>query len=271
MPQTTIRKDLPSMDKLSLGKDTWKPLYLAKLPNLRPDALSKIPVQDVITFHPDFIRNTLDGVTWSPGLRFITGKGPCMLKNRTYYLIDPSTEPFLPEGPGKHGAKLTAFFNKSPEEKYGDLLDEDADIYEDVPMFILVNKRYTYFGNYSQTRWSDKLDYDTMMTRVPTHVKEFWAEELTSPAREDWVTEELKKHFFCKPEYVGRLFATADDDTAASEDEVKLNEKMTRDVRKYVEELREWEREAKMKTALIKKQFILDSFHAVSTGCAGCG
>ena len=39
---------------------------------------------------------------------------------------------------------------------------------------------------------------------------------------------------------------------------------MTQDVKAYVEELRAWEREANMKTAMIKKQFILDAFAAVS-------
>jgi hypothetical protein len=182
-----------------------------------------------------------------------------------YYQLDPENEPFLPKTPGDHGAKLTAFFNKAPEEEFGHFLDDDSNSYENVPMFVLVGKRYVYFGNYSQTRWSDKLDNDTMMARVPQHVKNFWAEELTAPTREEWVTEELKKHFFCKPEYHGRIFAAPDNETTVnSEEEVKLTEKTARDVRKYVEELREWEREANMKTAMIKKQSILDAFDAVS-------
>jgi hypothetical protein len=49
-----------------------------------------------------------------------------------------------------------------------------------------------------------------------------------------------------------------------AEEEVKLNEEMIKDVSKYVDQLREWEREADMKTAMIKKQFILDAFDAVS-------
>jgi len=188
-----------------------------------------------------------------------------MLKNRTYYQLDPKNEPYLPKAPGDHGAKLTAFFNKAPEEEYGDLLDEDSNSYEDVPMFVLVGKRYMYYGNYSQTRWSDKLDYDTMTARVPQYVKEYWAEELTSSTREKWVTEELKKHFFRKPEYSGRLFAAPDHETTVdSEEEVVLTKQLTKDVRKYVEELREWEREANMKTAMIKKQSILEAFDAVS-------
>jgi hypothetical protein len=36
-------------------------------------------------------------------------------------------------------------------------------------------------------------------------------------------------------------------------------------VQNYIEELKDWEREASMKTAMIKKQFILDAFDAVSS------
>lgn len=104
-----------------------------------------------------------------------------------------------------------------------------------------------------------------MTTRVPQSVKDFWATELTSPVRQDWVTDALKNHFFKKPEYTGRIYpAEPDASTETTEEEVKLNDKMARDVRAYVEELREWEREARMKTNLVKKQFVLDAFEAVS-------
>ncbi|EUC44340.1 hypothetical protein COCMIDRAFT_98391 [Bipolaris oryzae ATCC 44560] len=238
--------------------ESWKPHYIT---TLAPFA-GNIPCADV-TFHPNFLANHLGGIPWSPGLRFVKGKGPCILRNRIYYQLDLENEPYLPQAPGMHGAKLTAFFNKAPEEEFGGLFDADSNSYESVPMFVLVNKRYVYYGNYSQTRWSDKLDHDTMATKVPEHVKNFWAEELASPTREEWVTEELKKHFFRRPEYSGRLFSTPDDATTInSVEDAKLTEKMVRDVRKYVDELRQWDREASMKTALIKKQSILDAFNA---------
>jgi hypothetical protein len=260
-PETVVQDQALSLEPFPLNH-AWKPYHLTTLAAFSGPIL---PGDATVTFHPDFLANTLGGACWSPGLRFIKGKGPCILKNRTYYQLDPQNEPYLPEAPGKHGAKLTAFFNKAPEEEFADLLDDDSNSYEDVPMFVLVGKRYMYYGNYSQTRWSDKLDYDTMTTRVPRHVKNYWAEELTSTTREEWVTEELKKHFFRKPEYEGRLFAAPDHETTVnSEKEIELTEKMTRDVRKYVEELREWEREANMKTAMIKKQSILEAFDAVS-------
>jgi hypothetical protein len=259
--KTVVQDPVLSIKRLSLD-EAWKPHHLTTLASFS----GQIPPGDTtVTFHPDFLANTLGGTPWSPGLRFVHGKGPCILKSRTYYQLDPENEPYLPKAPGDHGAKLTAFFNKAPEEEYGNLLNEDSNSYKHVPMFVLVGKRYKYYGNYSQTRWSDKLDYDTMTARVPQHVKNYWAEELTSTTREKWVTEELKKHFFRKPEYNGRLFAALDHETTVnSEEDIKLTEKMTRDVRKYAEELREWEREANMKTAMIKKQSIVEAFNAVS-------
>ncbi|KAH6872455.1 hypothetical protein BKA58DRAFT_456006 [Alternaria rosae] len=258
-PLVAVQDAALSIERLSLDA-AWNPYHLTTLPAFS----GQLPTGNAtVTFHPDFLANTLGGASWSPGLRFVSGKGPCILKNRTYYQLDPENEPYLPKAPGDHGAKLTAFFNKAPEEEYGNLLDEDSNSYEDVPMFVLVGKRYMYHGNYSQTRWSDKLDYDTMTARVPQHVKNYWAEELTSSTREKWVTEELKKHFFRKPEYSGRLFAASDHGTTVdSEEEVVLTKQLAKDVRKYVEELREWEREANMKTAMIKKQSILEAFDA---------
>ena len=218
----------------------------------------------MVTFHPDFIHNTFDGIVWSPGLRYVQGQGTCIIKNRTYYLLDTKNEPFLPKAPGDHGAKLTAFFNTAPEEDSGDLA-EGATFYEDVPMFVKTGSRYAYFGNYSQTRWSDKLDYDSMAARVPQGIKEYWATELTASTREPWVTEELKKHFFKKPEYYGRLYAAPDDETTVGcDEETKLNERMAKDVKKYIEELREWEREANMRVSMIKEKFILEAFERVS-------
>ncbi|KAL6710978.1 hypothetical protein ACN47E_006853 [Coniothyrium glycines] len=263
-PRTMVETHLPKIVHLSLDTMSWRPHYVESLPTLPADSLSGVPIGEaLVTFHPAFLHDTLKGDPWSPGLRFIKTPGPCMLPFRTYYELDPATDPFLPATPGAHGAKLTAFFNKSPEEDYGDLLPVDGNTYEDVPMFILSGGRYVYFGNYSQTRWSDKLDNDTMMTKVPQHVKDFWAHELTAHPRETWVTEALKKHFFPKPEYEGRIYAAPGDDTTVdTEDETQFNEKMSRDVTKYVQTLREWDREAKMKTSMMKKEFILDRFDA---------
>ncbi|KAI8931230.1 hypothetical protein NX059_011578 [Plenodomus lindquistii] len=268
-PETTAQKDMSTVGDLSL-EQAWKPHYIASLPALPEDIRSRLPAGEMVTFHPDFINFTLKGESWSPGLRFMSGPGPHMLRNRTYYMLDPKTEPFLPTAPGTHGAKLTAFFKESPETFHADF-EDDACSYDNVPMFVETKDaagrfRFIYYGNYTQTRWSDKLDHDTMSTKVPESIKQYWAEELTSSARESWVTDALKKHFFPAPPYSGALFpsSSANDDASsiATEVEVKHNADMARDVRRYVEELRAWDREANMKTAMIKKQVILDAFAA---------
>ncbi|KAF2850430.1 hypothetical protein T440DRAFT_479136 [Plenodomus tracheiphilus IPT5] len=267
-PKATANDTMPTMEPLCLER-TWKPHYISTLPDLSDEILCNIPADGMVTFHPEFIRDFLKGESWSPGLRFISGKGPYVLRNRTYYVLDPKTEPFLPSAPGKHGAKLTAFFKDSPETFYPNM-EEDAPSYDNVPMFIEVKDakgrfRYVYYGNYTQTRWSDKLDYDTMITKVPEDVKKFWAEELTSTAREAWVTQELKNHFYPKPEYTGTLYPahTEDDESSVASDvEVQHNVDMAGDVRNYVDKLRSWDRVAEMKTAMMTKQMILDAFHA---------
>jgi hypothetical protein len=249
----------------------WKPHYLTTLPTLPDNVLSTIPPrQSMVTFSSEFLSNVLGGEMWSPGLKFVKPAGPCILKNRTYYTLNAANEPYLPKTAGEHGAKLTAFFNNSPDEVYPELQIKS---YEDVPMFVehkdaTGRTRYMYFGDYSQTRWSDKLDNDTMRARVPQQIKEHWAKELTATPREQWVTDALKKHFFPKPEYDGRLYAppNADDnESVKSAEERKDCARMEKDVQNYIEELKDWEREASMKTAMIKKQFILDAFDAVSS------
>jgi hypothetical protein len=265
-PTTTVQADGLIRETDTLSLDEWQPHYLTTLATLPADVRSRIPAPQVMaTFTFDMLQNVFGGSSWSPGLRYVKSSGSSVLKNRTYYMLDPTNEPYLPKAPGEHGAKLTAFFNKAPEEKY-DNLPEGTNSYTDVPMFIQVAiGRYVYFGNYSQTRWSDKLDNDTMRARVPQHVKDHWAKELTDKVREEWVTAELKKHFFPKPVYEGSVLApTNDNATVNSVDEEKHSKQVMKDVNAYVEELAEWEREARMKTAMIKPDFILNAFEAVS-------
>lgn len=269
-PKTAVEKDMSSIENLSLETPTvkpWMPNYIATLPPLELDVLAKIPTsQEMTTFHHEFIEQTLLGMLYSPGLYFNKMPGPCILPQRTYYMLGTANEPFLPIAPGEHGARLAPFIKISLEDEYEQLL-QGLFPYFDVPMFVLDEKnRYIYYGNYSQTRWSDKLDHDTMTARVPQHVKEHWATELTALPRDEWVTEELKKHFFPMPEYQGRIAPAADDDDSSvhSSDELLVTDNMKKDITKYIKNLREWNRDAKVKTSLLSKDFILDRFDAVS-------
>ncbi|KAF2791024.1 hypothetical protein K505DRAFT_389867 [Melanomma pulvis-pyrius CBS 109.77] len=242
------------------------PLYIRQLPALHPTAASFIPpATEMVSFSADFLRNTFGGTMWSPGLNFIVPtveRGPCILANRSYYTLDMRFEPYLPKQPGQHGAKLTPFFNENPEEKY-DI--ESGTSFENVPMFVMTpdtvgRQRYVYFGNYSQTRWSDKLDYDRMVEHVPHSVKDYWAEELSAVGRPGWVTDQLKKHFFPKPQYEGQLFARQSEGSVAPDEEAKLEQKVEQDVKAYIMELKAWDADAAIRVNMIKKNFIMDAF-----------
>ncbi|KAF3037643.1 hypothetical protein E8E12_005425 [Didymella heteroderae] len=265
-PTTTLQDDIPLEGMEAMSLNDWKPYYLSTLKALPASVRAKIPVQQkMTTFHIDFLNNHLGGFSWSPGLKYITHFNSVaqVLRNRTYYMIDPTHEPYLPKAPGEHGAKLTTFFNTAPEEEFENL-PEGTNSYIDVPMFVqLPSGRYAYFGNYSQTRWSDKLDIDTMKARVPADVKVYVAKELTAPDREPWVTQELKKHFFPKPEYEGAIaLPTSDDTSILTVDEEAHNKQVASDIKHYIQDLVDWERETNIKVAMIKPETILIAFDA---------
>jgi hypothetical protein len=275
---------IPSIENMTLNPTTdknWTPYYLNTLAPLRPEAADKIPAMaNMTSFAPDFLRNEFSGVQWGPGFNFVPPSGVCILPNRSYYTLDAQYEPYLPTKPGDHGAKLVPFFNENPEDVYD--MDEDVSSSDNVPLFIMHKDaagrlRYFYFGHYSQTRWSDKLDYDRMKQCVPVKVREYWAEELSAAGRPEWVTKALLKHFFPKPEYEGRMFGVSVDEggSVMSADLEKREEKVGKDVKGYVEALREWEKDSKMRTAMIKKEFVLQAFDRVCVPfpdvCAACG
>ncbi|ENI02977.1 hypothetical protein COCC4DRAFT_25201 [Bipolaris maydis ATCC 48331] len=80
--------------------ESWKPHYITTLALLA----GNIPYVH-FTFYLDFLANYLGGIPWSPSVRFVQGKGPCILKNRTYYQLKLENGPYLPQVPGMHGAK----------------------------------------------------------------------------------------------------------------------------------------------------------------------
>jgi hypothetical protein len=215
----------------------------------------------------------LGGEEWSPGLYLNANSRVAVLPSFTYYLMDSTVEPYLPKRPGDHGAKLTAFFN---DQNMG-LQDEGADPYKSVPLFICNSDEggvqgsdggqepeYTYYGNYSQCRWSDKLDHDTMTSHVPHAVKMYHAELLSSPTRPQWLTHAVMNHFWPKPTYEGALPSAniANGSISANVDDA-LDRAVKKDVNSYLEELKGWRSEAEMKVKLIKKEQILDAFDEV--------
>jgi len=212
--------------------------------------------------------SVLGGTEHSPGLYYVPlSHGLSTLPNRTYYVIDRTHEPYLPKAPGHHGAKLTALFNGAADDSA-----EGSPCYENVPLFITTGgKHYFYFGTYSQLRWSDKLDYDRMMEAVPHDVKMYHAELLADTARPKWVTEQLMGHFWPKPVYEGRiptgqgllLTPTGSAEVGGTAEDKEMR-KVGRDLKEYLAELRAWEKDAKLKVGLLRKEAILEQFEAVS-------
>ena len=220
------------------------------------------PGTQLETFPLSFLTSFLGGKEHSPGLWY-NATGTTGLKKtwkgKTYYVVDAGVEPYLPLQPGAHGAKLSVVFNGFEDEK------DAGKMYSAVPLFVCTaatqdetgEKKYTYFGNYSQNRWSDKLDCDRVQEVVPEKVQRFWAEKLADRERPEWVTKALMEHFWPRPGFEGELLGRQG---VLSEEKRKEVEE---DVKSYIEELVEWEEEAKMKVGLLKVENIMEAFEKV--------
>jgi hypothetical protein len=249
----------PQEAAASTKKDEWKPAFIRSLKTLE-NLLVPSPAS-MKTFSRDFLHITFQGLEHSPSLFYIPQViDKPLLPERTYYLMDSTVEPYMPTVPGQHGAKLTPFFNSADPAGNGSVA------YEKVPLFIASSKyvgeakakanEYVYFGSYSQTRWSDKLDADRIKECVPLSVKQHWARILADPARPAWMTEALMKHFFPLPEYEGK---TPNGDVKAE------NEKVKQDIAEYLAELQAYKEVAKEDLAGMDKEAMLKAFDAVSS------
>ena len=160
----------------------WMPLYIRQLPPLPAKLTASIPsLMEQESFSHSFLLKMFgDHVTqFNHGTYWISKKVRSLISGNLFYLLDAEFEPFLPQQPGEHGAKLSPFFN--PEEGNG---KNDAPATKnllDAPVFIsdpmdkdtrFEDKKFKYYGQYSQTRHSDQLDYDRMTEVVPHHIKE---------------------------------------------------------------------------------------------------
>ncbi|RDI78642.1 hypothetical protein Vi05172_g11379 [Venturia inaequalis] len=239
--------------------EAWKPSYIQ---SLKPLDDLKVPDPGTMqTFTRDFINNIFGGMEHSPSLFYIpVAIEKPLLPQRAYYLMDSLIEPFLPSTPGQHGAKLTPFFNNVCPEG----TDEDVS-YTNVPLFVASSayagptkakpNEYIYFGTYSQTRWSDKLDYDHMRDVVPKKVIKHWAATLADPGRPHWMSAALAKHFYPPPEYLGKL-------PPSEEEAKKLGEskEIMKDVAEFLCEMTAWKEYSTAKVSEMGKEAMLEAF-----------
>ncbi|KAK5138202.1 hypothetical protein LTR08_004897 [Meristemomyces frigidus] len=237
----------------------WQPLAVRQMP--APPAIDLS--NNIETFTWEFLQLNLNGHQWSPGFYFIAHEP--ILKSKAFWMLEGEFEPFLPSAPGLHGAKLTAFFNET------DAVEGEAPVeenYYDTPVFVRVegSNEYRYYGNYSQLRFSDKLDYDHMMENVPEKVRQFWSDQLTDLERPEWVTKALIEHFWSKPAYDGpiptdeALATPGTAETAATGTSAVMEKRVTNALRQYADQLKDWERETNIEVNFLKSSSLMNLF-----------
>lgn len=212
------------------------------------------------TFSFDFLQDNLGGRFWSSGFYFEPGHS--ILPSKAYWMLEADKEPFIPKAPGQHGAKLTPFFNETPSPHA-----PEPDNYMDCPVFIIEpgTTKYRYYGNYSQTRYSDKVCYDCIQDHIPEKTLRQWADDLSRTGRPEWVTKALMQHFWPLPSYDGPFptdsalstpatFATDDDSARGTE------RRVTKALNEHAREIKEHVKEARLHASLLTSNAVFESF-----------
>lgn len=246
----------------SAANEPWIPLAVRQMPPTQIVATSNAE-----TFTFDLIKSELGGAEWSPGFYFISpskSKNAHDLPLRSYWLLETEYEPFLPTSPGLHGAKLTAFFNETIGEGKGHYPEEED--YDNVPVFIcgdgMKTGEYRYFGHYRQTRYSDKVDMDHLLTSIPEKVRRYHAEQLANTGRPAWVTEALKQHFWPRDEYLGPLPTDSALNTPLTEatGTSGIEKRVIDALIDYANDLKDREKEANLKVSLLTADTLMQAF-----------
>jgi hypothetical protein len=260
--QSSARLD--SVDKTTQTQEAGP----SKSTHWLPHAISQLAPLKIVspndeTFTWEELYASLGGAQYSPGLYFTKNSSSSrVLQGRTYWLLEAQFEPFIPITPGQHGAKLTAFFN--------DTLTPDGTMVEEedlanVPVFVCLRpgQKYTYLGQYSQKRYSDRLSHSEMFEYVPTKVLQYWASQLACPARPQWVTDALIAHFWPAPTYLGpspsdSAVTTPRTGVSAPENaDFVLEKRVQRAIEGYAGDLKDWKKEVTLKAGLLKEETLM--------------
>ena len=236
----------------------------------KPKDLNTIPSdQTMAKFSKQELLELLGGKEWSCGLYLNAESRPTVLPSSTFYLLDVAYNPFLPKKCGEHGASLITFFNEDDMK-----LPEHVEPYAKVPLFICDSRKgnsegemYTYYGLYSQHRWSDRLDHDTMSAHVPQSVRLRHAETLTALDRPQWMKNAMINHFYPKPVYSGclpRRVAVGSVVNGGDEDDDNgESDSVAADIMSYVHELQEWSGDARLKVSLMQASAVNSAYDKV--------
>ncbi|KAK6420427.1 hypothetical protein LTR81_006424 [Elasticomyces elasticus] len=240
----------------------WRPLAVRQLPP--PPTDMEVPNTNSITFTWEFLSKEFGGEQWSPGFYFIAVAPK--IPSQTYWVLDREWEPFLPIAAGQHGAKLSPVFN---DQQFEPGQGPDVVNFNDVPLFVREDgsEEYTYYGQYSQPRYSDKLDYERVMETVPKKVRQRWADCLADSGRPEWVTKALMECFWPRPRFEGPL--PTDSAIATPGEAVEVDSKASgaalekhvlQALTAHAEELKAWEKASKIKVSLLTPDAIMDAF-----------
>lgn len=241
----------------SVEEAKWQPYTIAQLTPL------DISVSNNVTFSWEELVRHFGGNQYSPGLYYSRNESASrILQGHTYWLLESQYEPFAPTSPGQHGAKLTAFFNDNLTASGDAVIDED---YSNVPVFACLEpgEGYTYLGQYSQPRYSDKLSYSELCQHVPARVLKYWAKQLADPHRPAWITEQLVAYFWPPEPYEGpvptdsALTSPATGVTEPNDPEHVLEKRVSRALEQYARYLKGWKKEAQMKVALLSEDALM--------------
>ncbi|KEQ62361.1 uncharacterized protein M437DRAFT_49071 [Aureobasidium melanogenum CBS 110374] len=230
---------------------TWQPTYLRDLPSIPADEPSTIPsLQEMHRFDRSFILSHLGGTRWLPSFYSVPEDELSLLPGRGFYLLDDQTEPLAPSSPGLHGSLVTPIL-RLPEDNNPNTPKPES--MHNAPLFLKSGQKYIYFGMYTYLR-ADRLDIDRCSSLLPSSLKAFWANQLTSPNRPKWVTELLQQHLCPPPTYSGPLPSHVSDDTASSA------------LTQHLQIHESWHRDTHLKTSFLKTEHILAAFEAPDTG-----
>ncbi|KAL9051674.1 MAG: hypothetical protein Q9162_005883, partial [Coniocarpon cinnabarinum] len=129
--------------------------YILTLPRYETSvlAMKPVPLGNMVTFPLSFLKKTLGGDEWAPGLYYpahsltemVTDKNEELrtgsksskvkfrLEKETWYALDAETNPYVPKRPGDHGAALTPLCNDLPDLDYEGDMDPR---FINVPVFV---------------------------------------------------------------------------------------------------------------------------------------
>lgn len=252
--------------------EKWMPLAVRVMPALKDVPLAQQPL-DLVSmkgFSKDFLIGYLGGKEFAPGVYYPADgaklkKIATMVNHKTYCLVDSAIEPFAPTKPGEHGAKLAVVMRPLNSDKMA----------FDVPLFVSLDNdtthgeeaKYMYLGHYSQTRWSDRLDYDRAKEIVPIEVKTHWARLLADKQKPEWMKEELMTAIWPKPDYEG-IVPSAETSAPSEGPDEKSDDTLTKakmDMKEYLDDLAEWKKEAEEKVDSLTEDGVMKALDNVRT------